>query len=240
MEERLQKLISAAHVASRRASETLITEGRVTVNGLRAALGQKADPDRDEICVDGVPLRFSESHTYLLLNKPQGYITTLRDEHGRPTVAELVRDAGVRVYPVGRLDYDSDGLLLLTDDGALAQALCHPSHEVDKTYRTVVRGDVARALPLLRGPMELDGRRLRPALVERVGEDTLEITVHEGRNRQVRRMCALAGLRVLRLTRLAEGPLHLGDLAPGKWRRLSAEEENELKIVTSAGSMQKN
>ena len=231
MAERLQKLISAAHVASRRAAEQMIAEGRVTVNGAIAELGQSAAPMADEICVDGVPLRFDGKKTYILLNKPRGYVTTLRDDRGRPAVADLVRDVPVRVYPVGRLDCDSDGLLLLTDDGALANALMHPSHEVNKSYRVRVRGDLDAALPLLREPMELDGYRLRPAEVEAVGENELHITIHEGRNRQVRRMCAMAGLQVRRLTRIAEGPLRLGELPPGKWRYLREDEINALKTV---------
>ena len=231
MAERLQKLISAAHVASRRAAEQMIAEGRVTVNGAIAELGQSAEPMADEICVDGLPLRFDGKKTYILLNKPRGYVTTLRDDRGRPAVADLVRDVPVRVYPVGRLDCDSDGLLLLTDDGALANALMHPSHEVNKSYRVRVRGDLDAALPLLREPMELDGYRLRPAEVEAVGENELHITIHEGRNRQVRRMCAMAGLQVRRLTRIAEGPLRLGELPPGKWRYLREDEINALKTV---------
>ena len=231
MAERLQKLISAAHIASRRSAEKLILAGRVTVNGLPASLGQSADPERDRVCVDGMPLRFSPEHTYIMLNKPRGVVTTLSDEKGRPTVADLLRGALPRLYPVGRLDYDSDGLLLMTDDGALAQALTHPSHEVEKTYRVLVRGGVEQALPLLRGPMELDGRPLRRAGVEQEREDTLLITVREGRKRQVRRMCGLAGLEVLALTRIAEGPLRLGNLPPGKWRKLSKTEENAIKVA---------
>jgi len=229
MEQRLQKLISGAHIASRRAAERLLTEGRVRVNGAVAVLGQSADPDRDEITVDGVPLSFAREHTYILLNKPRGFVTTLRDEQGRRTVAELVADAGVRLYPVGRLDLNSDGLLLLTDDGALANALMHPSREVDKTYRTVVEGDVPAALETLRSPLVIDGRPIRPASVRQTAPDTVEITIHEGRNRQVRKMCALAGLRVKRLTRIAEGPLRLGALPPGKWRRLTEAEIAALK-----------
>ena len=145
MEERLQKLLSAAGVCSRRAAEDYLTAGRVTVNGETARLGQKADLDRDEILVDGAPLKGPEKWVYLMLNKPRGYVTTLSDEQGRPTVAELTADAGVRVYPVGRLDLDSEGLLLLTNDGSLTARLLHPSHEVDKTYRVQVYGPVAGA-----------------------------------------------------------------------------------------------
>ena len=229
MLQRLQKLISAAGIASRRSAEQLILAGRVLVNGVPAGLGQSADPETDEILVDGVPLRGPKERTYILLNKPRGYVTTLRDERGRPTVAELVADAGKRLFPVGRLDMDSDGLLLMTDDGALANGLMHPSHEVTKTYRTWVSGDVAAALPLLGEAMEIDGYRIRPAQVHRVAEDVLEIVIHEGRNRQVRKMCAAAGLRVRRLTRIAEGPLRLGDLPVGQWRYLTENEIEALK-----------
>ena len=230
MRERLQKIISAAGICSRRAAERLLQEGRVTVNGAVAALGESADLETDEVHVDGKLLSLSGEHSYILLNKPRGYVTTLHDEKGRKTVAELVADLPARVYPVGRLDLNSDGLLLLTDDGALAQRLMHPSHAVDKVYRTVVEGDVETALPVLRGPMTIDGYPIAPAGVRRIGERTLEITIHEGRNRQVRKMCAAAGLRVLHLTRIAEGPLRLGELPSGKWRYLTAEELRKLGV----------
>ena len=230
MRERLQKLISAAGLCSRRAAERLLTEGRVTVNGAVASLGESADPETDDVRVDSQPLSVTEQHRYILLNKPRGYVTTLHDEKGRKTVAELVAGVPARVYPVGRLDLNSDGLLLLTDDGALAQRLMHPSHAVDKVYRTLVEGDVEAALPILRRPMTIDGYPIRPATVRRVGERTLELTIHEGRNRQVRKMCAAAGLKVLRLTRVAEGPILLGDLPSGKWRDLTEAELAALGI----------
>ena len=187
-------------------------------------VGDKADPERDDIRVDGRPLRRPARRTYLMLNKPRGYVTTLSDEKGRRTVAELVAGCGARVWPVGRLDLDSEGLLLLTDDGALTHALLHPSHEVEKEYRVWVEGDVDAALPVLRGPMELDGYALRPARVTPAGEGVLSVVIHEGRNRQVRRMCAAAGLRVRRLQRVREGELCLGALPVGAWRRLTGEE----------------
>ncbi|NCE64209.1 rRNA pseudouridine synthase [Pseudoflavonifractor sp. 524-17] len=228
MEERLQKLLSAAGVASRRTAEGYITAGRVTVNGIPAQLGERADPTRDIICVDGRPLSAPEQKTYLMLNKPRGYVSTLSDERGRPTVSKLVERCGVRVWPVGRLDIDSEGLLLLTDDGELTQRLIHPSHEVEKEYHVWVRGNVQQGIPILKGPLSLDGRALHPAHVVRLdwqGEGgRLSITIHEGRNRQVRRMCALAGLTVTRLQRVREGELCLGDLRPGHWRRLTEQE----------------
>ena len=229
MKERIQKLISAAGLASRREAERMIEAGRVCVNGATAALGQTADPDCDRITVDGRLLEARGTLRYILLNKPRGFVTTLHDEKGRATVAELVRGVGTRVYPVGRLDLNSDGLLLLTNDGALANAVMHPRNEIEKTYRTTVIGDVAAALPTLRAPMEIDGYRIRPAEVVDCGEGVLEITIHEGRNRQIRKMCAAAQLKVSRLTRIAEGPLRLGALKPGAWRDLTPEELNELK-----------
>ena len=234
MKERLQKLISAAGLASRRQAEELLRAGRVCVNGEVAVLGQSADPETDTITVDSAPLRISEEKVYLMLHKPRGYVTTLSDEKGRPTVAQLVADVGARVYPVGRLDMDSDGLLMLTDDGALANALMHPSHEVRKTYLVRVRGDIDAALPRLRAPMEIDGCRVCADSVERAGEGALLVAIHEGRNRQVRKMCDAAGLKVLRLTRLSEGPLSLGDLPQGQWRRLTENEITALKDAVKA------
>lgn len=229
MEERIQKLISSCGLASRRTAEAWIQDGRVTVNGRRAELGDRADLDRDEILVDGVALSRGEKHTYLMLNKPRGYVTTLSDEKGRKTVAHLVSGCGMRVWPVGRLDMDSEGLLILTDDGELTQRLLHPSHEIEKEYLVWVTGDVNRALPILSAPMELDGDRLAPARVRR-GKTTgnvsqLSIVIHQGKNRQVRRMCAKAGLSVLRLKRVREGNLSLDrSLKPGAWRPLTEQE----------------
>lgn len=229
MEERLQKLLSAAGVCSRRQGEEYLLAGRVTVNGRTARLGDKADPERDAVALDGVALSRPSGHTYLMLHKPTGYVTTLSDEKGRPTVAQLVADCGVRVWPVGRLDYDSEGLLLLTDDGALTNRLTHPRHNIEKEYHVTVTGDVDAALPILRGRLELDGQLLAPAVVERLGPRRLSIVIHQGKNRQVRRMCALAGLRVTRLVRVREGSLLLGSLPSGTWRRLTVEEIDNLK-----------
>lgn len=236
MEERLQKILSAHGICSRRAAETWLAAGRVTVNGRPAAVGEKADPDKDDIRVDGKPLKGPDRRTYLLLNKPRGYVTTLSDEKGRKTVADLVKDRGARVWPVGRLDLDSEGLLILTDDGELTQRLLHPSHEVEKEYLVWVKGDIPTALPVLRGPMQLDGVPLSPAKVEPAGEGILSVTIHEGRNRQVRRMCAQAGLQVTRLRRVREGALGLGELKPGRWRRLSPSEVALLEQVPGQGS----
>ena len=229
MKERLQKLISASGLMSRRAAEEAILSGRVLLNGHTAVPGDKADPDEDRILVDGAPLPCGGKKIYVMLNKPRGVVTSLHDEKDRPDVSGLVSDLGVRLYPVGRLDMYSEGLLLMTNDGEFANRVMHPSHECRKTYRTWVKGErIDRALARLRAPMEIDGYRIRPAEVELVSEDPgsalLSITIHEGRNRQVRKMCALAGLKVTRLMRTAEGELSLGDLKPGQWRFLTDDE----------------
>ena len=232
MEERLQKLLSAAGVASRRKAEELIREGRVRVNGNTAQLGDTADRREDIIEVDGKRLPKLPTRRYLLLYKPRGYVTTLSDEQGRKTVAELVADCGERVYPVGRLDLGSEGLLLMTNDGELANRMMHPRNEVDKTYIAYVTGYRDGAEELLRRPIELDGRPIKTPkvrLISRKGDvAVLEVIIHEGRNRQVRRMCEAADLKVTRLKRVAEGCLRLGDLKPGAWRELTAEETEQL------------
>jgi len=230
----LQKLISAAGLCSRRAAEELIAKGRVTVNGRAAALGESADVDSDRVCVDGKPLTRNVDMVYIILNKPRGYVCILSDERGRKTVAELVSGAGARVYPCGRLDMDSEGLLILTNDGELAEKLTHPSHEVKKTYRAEVSGDdIAASVRRLGGKFILDGHRLRPAeiLIEREvppRDAVLRVTIGEGRNRQIRRMCAIAGLKVRGLLRISEGELRLGGLKSGEWRYLT---EAELKYL---------
>lgn len=230
MKERLQKLISSAGLASRRAAEELIKQGRVKVNGETASLGMSADPELDDIRVNGKRLRISGTRVYIMLNKPRGYVTTLSDEKGRKTVAELVKGAGRRLYPVGRLDLNSEGLLIMTDDGEAANALMHPSHEVGKTYRVTVSGrEPEAAVRELEALREVEGEPIRPAQVSFAGETgdgiyMLDVTIHEGRNRQVRKMCAAAGLEVRRLVRIAEGELSLGGLQTGKWRHLTSEE----------------
>lgn len=233
MEERVQKLIAAAGLCSRRAAEELIAAGRVKADGRTVQLGDRADPERGEITVDGIPLPAPSRQVCLLLNKPRGYVTTLSDEKGRPTVADLVADVGVRVFPVGRLDLESEGLLLLTNDGALMQQLLHPKFEVNKTYLLTAAGDVRGAEHRLAQVTELDGETIRPAQVEllrRTGHTAeLSVTIHEGKNRQIRRMCAACGLTVKRLRRIREGTLELGDLAEGSWRYLSDRELRELR-----------
>lgn len=229
MKERIQKVLAQAGLCSRRAAEEMIRQGRVTIDGRRAELGDQADPARQKIAVDGKPVAAAEKKVYLMLNKPRGYVSTAHDERGRKTVADLVRGCGARVYPVGRLDYDSEGLLLMTNDGALTQKLTHPSHEIGKTYQVTVRGDLSR-VPALSQPMKIDGYEIAPATVfilSQQDEHTarLSMTIHEGRNRQIRKMCEQVGLDVRRLKRLSVGELELDrGLAPGKWRELTEEE----------------
>ena len=233
MKERLQKILSARGVASRRKAEEMIQMGLVTVNGITAVLGDTADVQTDEITVNGKPLPKQEDHVYILLNKPRGYVTTLSDEKGRPNAAQLVADCGVRVYPVGRLDMDSEGLLLFTNDGDFANELMHPKHEVKKTYDVWVNGYVPGAEVRLGRPITLDGYTIRPPKVKLIRAEgqraKFQVTIHEGRNRQVRRMCEAAGMTVTRLRRVAEGSLELGDLALGTWRYLTEEELAKLK-----------
>lgn len=232
MKQRLQKLLSARGVASRRRAEELISAGAVAVNGQIAALGDSADPEIDTVTVNGVPLPDQAGYIYLMLNKPRGYVTTLSDEKGRPTAAELVAGCGQRVYPVGRLDMDSEGLLLFTNDGGFANENMHPSRRVEKTYRVWVTGFSMEAFRRLHEPVTLDGYTVRPPelrlLRENGGRGVVEITIHEGRNRQIRRMCALAGMGVTRLQRVREGALELGKLPLGQWRYLTQEEIQKL------------
>ena len=231
MEQRLQKVLSACGVASRRQAEQMILDGRVRVNGSTASLGDKAD-DGDIIEVDGRVLDRKTNHIYIMLHKPRGYVTTLRDEQGRRDVTQLLTGCLERVYPVGRLDLNSEGLLLLTNDGALANRLMHPSGQVEKVYLCWVTGYIPGAEERLREPMELDGCRLLPARValrrSEGGQALLEIGIREGKNRQIRRMCDRAGLHVTRLKRIAEGALRLGDLPVGQWRYLTDEERRAL------------
>ena len=226
--ERLQKIIASRGLCSRRQAEQWITEGRVTLNGMTAQLGQTADPDADTILVDGKALPGLQKKVYLMLNKPRGYVTTLSDEKGRKNAAQLVENCGQRVYPVGRLDMDSEWLLLFTNDGEFANLLMHPKHEVNKTYQVWVTGYTQENEQLLRQPIELDGYMIREPKVRLVYQEgcraVLEVVIHEGRNRQVRRMCQAANMEVVRLKRIAEGKLKLGQLKPGAWRYLSAEE----------------
>ena len=230
--ERLQKIIAARGLCSRRQAEKWIEEGRVRVNGNTAHLGDTADITEDVIEVDGKRLPKAGKKIYLMLNKPRGYVTTLSDEKGRKNAAELVAGCGTRVYPVGRLDMDSEGLLLFTNDGEFANLMMHPKHEVDKVYRVWVTNFAPEKLDALKEPIELDGYRIKAPKVRPVRMEPtraiLDVTIHEGRNRQVRRMCQAAGLEVARLKRISEGNLRIGDLKTGAWRYLEPSELEAL------------
>jgi 23S rRNA pseudouridine2605 synthase len=235
--ERLQKILSQAGVASRRASEQLMLEGRVTVNGVTVMeLGTKAEPGKDDIRVDGRRVKLVEHHRYLLLNKPRGYVTTRSDPQRRPTVIDLLRGVREYVYPVGRLDYESEGLLLVTNDGDLAARLTHPSHEVARVYEARVLGvPDAHDLDRLSRGLVIDGHRTAPAEVRLMPlrrdtqTATLVITIHEGRNRQVRDMCDAIGHPVEHLRRVAIGPIRDAKLKLGHWRELNEKEVERLK-----------
>ena len=230
--ERLQKIIAARGLCSRRQAEKWIEEGRVRVNGNTAHLGDTADLSEDVIEVDGKRLPKAVKKVYLMLNKPRGYVTTLSDEKGRKNAAELVAGCGTRVYPVGRLDMDSEGLLLFTNDGEFANLMMHPRHEVDKVYRVWVTNFAPEKLEALAEPIELDGYKIKKPKVRPVRMEPtraiMDVTIHEGRNRQVRRMCQAAGLEVARLKRISEGTLQIGDLKTGAWRYLEPRELAQL------------
>lgn len=236
-EQRIQKVLSDQGVCSRRAAEKLIDEGRVKVNGHPVTLGDKMDPDFDKVSIDGKSVRIvrKRQYTYLMLNKPRGYITTASDERGRKTVMDLLAGVDRRVYPIGRLDKDSEGLLLLTDDGAFANLLTHPSGGVGKLYRVTVRPRATeeQVVKMSSGVVLDDGVKTQPAVIHVVvdepGRTVLEITLHEGRNRQIRRMCEAVGLEVIRLKRSAEGPVKLGMLQPGEYRELKKSEISALR-----------
>lgn len=228
MNERLQKILSARGLASRRKAEELISSGRVTVNGAVAKLGDSADAQKDLIMVDGKALDSEPDKVYIMLNKPRGYVTTLSDEKGRKTAASLVENCGKRVYPIGRLDMDSEGLLLFTNDGELTNRLTHPSFEKEKTYIVDVDGELGNNIAKLREPMLIDGYMTAGAKVSKIAEGRLKIIIKEGRNRQIRKMCAQVGLKVMRLLRVSEDGLELGKLPKGKWRYL---EEQEIRLL---------
>lgn len=231
---KLQKYFSDCGILSRRAAEEEIKQGKVTVNGEAAFLGMRISPDVDVVIYKGARvLAQSEEKLYILLNKPRGIVTTLSDEKGRPTVLSLISGLGVRVYPVGRLDIDSDGLLLLTNDGALTNKLTHPRHKIPKIYNVTVKGEVTEgALTLLSSPLVIDGYKIQPVKVEIIKKEPsqtiLKMTLYEGRNRQIRKMCALADLKITRLTRVALGNIALGSLEVGKWRFLTESETDYL------------
>lgn len=238
MKVRLQKLLSEAGVCSRRKAEEYIQDGRVKVNGFTALLGESADPEQDEILLDEKPIAPADRLIYIMLNKPRGYVTTLSDEAGRKTVADLISDVPQRVYPVGRLDMHSEGLLLLTNDGDMAHRLMHPSHEVYKEYLVKLSPDKEGLLSpeiALSRPIELEGERLLPAkcrlLAKTESGYVMTISIRQGKNRQIRRMCAKCGYTVNALKRVAEGKIRLSDLPVGTWRYLRPEEIDYLKTL---------
>ncbi len=237
MEEiRLQKYISDCGIMSRRSAEEEISRGRVTVNGEKAILGQKIDPSVDEVKWKGQVIAKADGSKYIviMLNKPRGYLTAMSDDRGRPCVSELTQDVGCRVYPCGRLDLDSEGMLLLTNDGELANRLTHPSFHIPKIYHVRVSTEVTpEQVKTLSRPMEIDGYRTKPAQVEIVTRkkdySVLAFTLHEGRNRQIRKMCEQVGLRVVTLKRIAIGNLRLGLLKSGCWKKLTREQVEYLR-----------
>lgn len=233
MTERIQKIIASKGITSRRKAEELILAGRVTCNGRVCLLGESADPDVDVILLDGKPLPSGGEYTYMMLNKPRGYVTTLSDDKGRKDITSLISGCGCRVYPVGRLDMDSEGLLILTNDGDFANRLMHPKHEINKTYIVYVKQYSQDGLKKLSQPVTLDGYTIKKPDVKLISADSngnaqLQVVIHEGRNRQVRRMCDMAGMPVVRLIRIAEGSVALGNLPSGKWRYLTDEEVEAL------------
>jgi pseudouridine synthase len=230
VQERLQKVLAKAGIASRRKAEELIRQGRVKVDGrVVTEMGIQVDPDQQQIEFDGKPVTVEEKKVYVLLHKPAGYVSTVHDPQGRPIVTELIRDIKERVFPVGRLDLDTEGALLLTNDGELAQKILHPSFEVNKTYRASVKGRPGKEkVEMLSRGIDIDGQKTWPAQVKLLSvgntKTTLQITIHEGRKRQVRRMCEAVGHPVLKLKRIAYGKLKLGNLEPGKFRYLSPKD----------------
>ncbi len=238
LQVRLQKYLSDCGVASRRKAEELIAAGRVKVNGKPAVIGDKIIPGKDTVVVSGKKVIKTKKKTYIMLHKPRGYITTLSDELGRKCVAQLVEDVGTRVYPVGRLDRDSEGLLLMTDDGEFANAMTHPSKHVPKTYRVTIRPSITEEqITALSTGIEIDGKVTMPSevhiLEKAEGRVVIELVIYEGRNRQIRKMCESLGLEVARLKRTQIGSVKLGMLKPGDWRNLTDDEVRKLMASSS-------
>ena len=241
--ERIQKVMAEQGLCSRRAAEQIILEGRVKINGHPARLGDKMDVNRDTMMIDGERIRLvkKQEYHYLMLHKPRGFVTTTSDERGRKTVMDLLADYPVRVFPVGRLDKDSEGLLLLTNDGAFANLMMHPSHGVSKLYRVTVhpRAEESQVVALSKGVTLDDGTTTQPAVVNVVvdepGRTVLEMTIKEGKNRQIRRMCEAVGLEVVRLRRSAMGAVKLGMLQPGQYRELTKSEVAALRAAAQKG-----
>ena len=246
-EERIQKVLADQTDLSRRAAEKLIAEGRVKVNGHPVGLGDKMDPNVDKVYIDGKSVRIvrKRQYVYIMLHKPRGFLTTRSDEHGRKTVMDLVQGVDAHLRPVGRLDKDSEGLLLMTDDGAFINLLTHPSGGVGKLYRVTVhpRATEEQVIQMSSGVVLDDGVKTQPCVIHVVTVEpertVMEITLYEGRNRQIRRMCAAVGLEVVRLKRSAEGPVKLGMLQPGEWRELKRSEVNALRNAAQQKKKQK-
>ena len=246
-EERIQKVLADQTDLSRRAAEKLIAEGRVRVNGHPVGLGDKMDPNVDKVSIDGKSVRIvrKRQYGYIMLHKPRGFLTTRSDEHGRKTVMDLVQGVDAHLRPVGRLDKDSEGLLLMTDDGAFINLLTHPSGGVGKLYRVTVhpRATEEQVIQMSSGVVLDDGVKTQPCVIHVVTDEpertVMEITLYEGRNRQIRRMCAAVGLEVVRLKRSAEGPVKLGMLQPGEWRELKRSEVNALRNAAQQKKKQK-
>ena len=246
-EERIQKVLADQTDLSRRAAEKLIAEGRVKVNGHPVGLGDKMDPNVDKVSIDGKSVRIvrKRQYVYIMLHKPRGFLTTRSDEHGRKTVMDLVQGVDAHLRPVGRLDKDSEGLLLMTDDGAFINLLTHPSGGVGKLYRVTVhpRATEEQVIQMSSGVVLDDGVKTQPCVIHVVTDEpertVMEITLYEGRNRQIRRMCAAVGLEVVRLKRSAEGPVKLGMLQPGEWRELKRSEVNALRNAAQQKKQQK-
>ena len=240
MQQRIQKILSAHGITSRRGAEKLVAQGRVSINGVVAIIGQSADTSVDEILIDGKSLRKKDEAVYIMLNKPPGYVTTMSDEMGRKTVLDLTRDVKARVYPVGRLDISSEGLLLMTNDGDFANKIMHPSNNIIKVYQVHVVGDISAALGRMRGVMRIDSHNVRAEFVKvldsisdysdnsETSEAVLKIGISQGINRQIRKMCAACDLKVKSLKRVSIGNLHLGNLKIGRYRFLA---ENEIKAM---------
>ncbi len=232
---RLQKFFTDMGIMSRRASEKVILAGNVKINGITATLGDKVDPQNDTVIYNGKIIKPQEQNKrYIMLNKPLGYVTTANDEKGRETVLSLVSNLDERVYPVGRLDMYSEGLLILTNDGELTNRLTHPKHNMNKVYSVIIKGEISPdTLHKLNSPMEIDGYKLKPVKVRVVsiknGNTNTLFTLNEGRNRQIRKMCEACGLTIMRLTRISIGKLKLGELERGKWRELTKNEIEYLK-----------
>lgn len=232
---RLQKFFTDMGIMSRRASEKVILAGNVKINGITATLGDKVDPQKDTVIYNGKIIKPQEQNKrYIMLNKPLGYVTTANDEKGRETVLSLVSNLDERVYPVGRLDMYSEGLLILTNDGELTNRLTHPKHNMNKVYSVIIKGEISPdTLHKLNSPMEIDGYKLKPVKVRVVsiknGNTNTLFTLNEGRNRQIRKMCEVCGLTIMRLTRISIGKLKLGELERGKWRELTKNEIEYLK-----------